>query len=75
MTTLGSISLLVLAVALLALALSIRIVKQYEQGVVFRLGRVLGPREPPLVTLPVQSVIGSHADGTSNGAGAAQRNT
>jgi regulator of protease activity HflC (stomatin/prohibitin superfamily) len=35
-------------VALLGAALSLRIVKQYEQGVLFRLGRVLGVREPGL---------------------------
>ena len=28
------------------MALSARIVKQYEQGVLFRLGRVQGPRNP-----------------------------
>lgn len=37
---------IVLAVALLGFALSARIVKQYERGVLFRLGRVLGPRSP-----------------------------
>jgi regulator of protease activity HflC (stomatin/prohibitin superfamily) len=35
-------------VALLGAALSLRIVKQYEQGALFRLGRVLGVREPGL---------------------------
>ena len=34
----------VLVVALIVLALSLRIVKQYEQGVLFRLGRVIGVR-------------------------------
>jgi regulator of protease activity HflC (stomatin/prohibitin superfamily) len=44
----------VLVVALLALALAARIVKQYEQGVLFRLGRVVGIREPGLrVIIPV----------------------
>jgi regulator of protease activity HflC (stomatin/prohibitin superfamily) len=38
----------VLVVALIALALSLRIVKQYEQGVLFRLGRVIGVRQPGL---------------------------
>jgi regulator of protease activity HflC (stomatin/prohibitin superfamily) len=36
----------VVVLVLLGLALSARIVKQYEQGVLFRLGRVRGPREP-----------------------------
>jgi len=41
------IVLIVLVVVLvLGLFLSVRIVKQYEQGVLFRLGRVLGPRLP-----------------------------
>ncbi len=37
-----------LAVILLALTMVVRIVKQYEIGVVFRLGRVQGPRDPGL---------------------------
>ncbi len=37
--------------ALLALALSVRIVKQYEKGVLFRLGRVIGVREPGLTLI------------------------
>jgi len=36
----------VIALFLLGMALSARIVKQYEQGVLFRLGRVRGPRHP-----------------------------
>ncbi|TVZ02086.1 slipin family protein [Trebonia kvetii] len=36
----------VAALALLGLAMAARIVKQYEQGVLFRLGRVQGPRDP-----------------------------
>ena len=36
----------VLVVLLVLLALAIRIVKQYEQGVLFRLGRVQGTLEP-----------------------------
>jgi len=35
-------------IVLLGLALSVRIVKQYEQGVLFRLGRVVGTRDPGL---------------------------
>src|SRR5215213_7374618 len=43
------IILLVLVLLLLAgLALSVRIVQQYEQGVLFRLGRVVGVRQPGL---------------------------
>jgi regulator of protease activity HflC (stomatin/prohibitin superfamily) len=36
----------VIALFLLGMALSARIVKQYEQGVLFRLGRVRNPRNP-----------------------------
>ncbi len=39
---------IVAVLALIVLALSVRIVKQYERGVVFRLGRVIGSREPGL---------------------------
>jgi len=38
----------VVVIVLLGLALSVRIVKQYERGVLFRLGRVVGTREPGL---------------------------
>jgi regulator of protease activity HflC (stomatin/prohibitin superfamily) len=49
----------VLAVlALLGFALSVRIVKQYERGVLFRLGRVVGVREPGLrLIVPVIEVL------------------
>jgi len=36
----------VIVLLLLGAALSARIIKQYEQGVLFRLGRVRGPRDP-----------------------------
>ncbi|MEV0067982.1 MULTISPECIES: slipin family protein [unclassified Amycolatopsis] len=43
---------------LLVLGLSIRIVKQYEKGVQFRLGRVIGVREPGLrLIIPVVDVL------------------
>jgi regulator of protease activity HflC (stomatin/prohibitin superfamily) len=32
--------------AIIVLAMSLRIVKQYEDGVLFRLGRVIGERGP-----------------------------
>jgi regulator of protease activity HflC (stomatin/prohibitin superfamily) len=45
-------------VLLLVLALAVRIVKQYEQGVLFRLGRVKGAREPGLrLIIPVVDVM------------------
>lgn len=44
----------VLAAALLLLAAAVRVVKQYERGVHFRLGRVIGVREPGLrLIIPV----------------------
>jgi regulator of protease activity HflC (stomatin/prohibitin superfamily) len=51
---------LVIAVVLflIVLALSVRVVKQYERGVVFRLGRVIGSREPGLrLLIPIVDVL------------------
>jgi len=46
------------ASVLIGLLLSLRIVKQYEQGVLFRLGRVVGVRQPGLNRIvPVIEVI------------------
>ncbi|MCU1607469.1 MAG: band 7 protein [Modestobacter sp.] len=54
MSPLATTLVVLAAVALLALALSVRIVKQYEQGVLFRFGRVIGVRQPGLrVIVPV----------------------
>jgi regulator of protease activity HflC (stomatin/prohibitin superfamily) len=48
----------VVVVLLLVLALAVRIVKQYEQGVLFRLGRVRGAREPGLrLIIPLVDVM------------------
>jgi regulator of protease activity HflC (stomatin/prohibitin superfamily) len=45
-------------VVLLAVALAVKIVKQYEQGVLFRLGRALGARPPVLrVIIPFVDVL------------------
>jgi SPFH domain / Band 7 family len=53
------IALVVVAVlVLLGLALSVRIVQQYEKGVLGRLGRVVGVREPGLrLIVPVIEVL------------------
>jgi len=48
MNTLAIVAIVVVAVVVLLLAMTIKIVKQYEQGVVFRLGRVTGARGPGL---------------------------
>jgi len=48
----------VVVVVLVLLAMSVRIVKQYEKGVLFRLGRVVGVREPGLrLIIPVVDVL------------------
>src|SRR5687767_4932750 len=49
---------IVIAVIGLVLALSMRIVQQYERGVLFRLGRVIGVEEPGLTfIIPVVDVL------------------
>jgi regulator of protease activity HflC (stomatin/prohibitin superfamily) len=48
MSTFITVLVIVVIVALVVLALSVRVVKQYERGVLFRLGRVIGSREPGL---------------------------
>src|SRR5450755_4299398 len=48
----------VIVLLLLGAALSARIIKQYEQGVLFRLGRVRGPRDPGFrLIIPVVDVL------------------
>ena len=48
----------VAVVPVLVAASAVKIVKQYEEGVVFRLGRVLGPRDPGLrLIIPVVDVM------------------
>ena len=46
MGVLIAVVVIVVLLALLGFGLSVRIVKQYEQGVLFRLGRLQGPRAP-----------------------------
>jgi regulator of protease activity HflC (stomatin/prohibitin superfamily) len=58
MSTAVAVVVTVLLVLLVVAALSVRIVKQYEQGVLFRLGRVIGTREPGLrLIVPVVDVL------------------
>ena len=58
MTALGTIVVVLALLALLGLALSVRIVQQYERGVLFRLGRVIGVREPGLrLIVPLIEVL------------------
>ena len=58
MTALSVTLLVVLVLLVAAAAASVRIVKQYELGVLFRLGRVIGTREPGLrFIIPVVDVL------------------
>ena len=53
-----TVLIIVLVVVLLVLGLAVRIVKQYEMGVLFRLGRVLGLRQPGLrLIIPFVDVL------------------
>lgn len=51
MNVFSTVVIVVVMVGLLLLALSIRVVNQYEKGVLFRLGRVIAVREPGLTFL------------------------
>jgi regulator of protease activity HflC (stomatin/prohibitin superfamily) len=54
MTILLTVLIVLAVVVLIGLAMSLRIVQQYEQGVLFRFGRVVGTRQPGLrVIVPV----------------------
>jgi len=58
MNTLTTVLIIAAVLVLLVLALSVRIVKQYERGVVFRLGRVTGARDPGLrLLIPIVDVM------------------
>jgi regulator of protease activity HflC (stomatin/prohibitin superfamily) len=58
MSGLLTVLVVVAVLALLGLALSVRIVKQYERGVLFRLGRVVGVRDPGLrLIVPLVEVL------------------
>ena len=48
MNALGIVVVVLAVLVLLLAAMSVRIVKQYENGVLFRLGRVVGERQPGL---------------------------
>jgi regulator of protease activity HflC (stomatin/prohibitin superfamily) len=54
MNTLTITAIIVAALILLYFALALKVVKQYERGVLFRLGRVIGIREPGLrIIIPI----------------------
>ena len=58
MSTTATVLVAVGVVVLVGLALSLRIVKQYELGVLFRLGRVIGIRKPGLrLIIPFVDVL------------------
>ena len=53
-----AVVLIVVLLALIGLALTVRIVKQYEKGVLFRLGRLRGTREPGLrIIIPLVDIL------------------
>jgi SPFH domain / Band 7 family len=55
---LGVLVVILLVLVLLALAMAVRVVKQYEDGVLFRLGRVIGERDPGLhLIIPFVDVL------------------
>ncbi len=58
MNTTLTIVVIALVVILLVLGLAVRIIKQYEQGVLFRFGRVQGERDPGLrLIIPIVDVL------------------
>ncbi|MDQ2737250.1 MAG: slipin family protein [Actinomycetota bacterium] len=58
MSTVVTVVIVVVLVIALPLGLAVKVVKQYEQGVVFRLGRVLGARGPGLrIIIPFFDVL------------------
>ncbi len=58
MTTLGVAVLVLVVLSVLVLAMAVRVVKQYENGVLFRLGRVIGERAPGLrMIIPFVDVL------------------
>ncbi len=58
MSTVAVVGIVVFAVLAIGVVLSVRIVKQYEYGVLFRLGRVIGEREPGFrMIIPIVDVM------------------
>src|ERR1700710_800883 len=58
MSVVLTVLVVIVAVVLIAMAASLRIIKQYEQGVLFRFGRVLAVREPGLrFIIPLVDVL------------------
>jgi regulator of protease activity HflC (stomatin/prohibitin superfamily) len=58
MSTLTTVVVVLVVLVLVGLALSVRVVQQYEKGVLFRLGRVIGVREPGLtLIIPLIEVL------------------
>jgi regulator of protease activity HflC (stomatin/prohibitin superfamily) len=58
MRALGVVIVVLIILVLIVLAMAVRIVKQYEDGVLFRLGRVIGERAPGLrLIIPFVDVL------------------
>ena len=58
MKALGLVVVVLVVLVLMVMAMAVRIVKQYENGVLFRLGRVIGERRPGLrLIIPFVDVL------------------
>jgi regulator of protease activity HflC (stomatin/prohibitin superfamily) len=58
MNTTFTVVAIAVIVVLIAVGLAVRIIKQYEQGVLFRFGRVQGARDPGLrLIIPIVDVL------------------
>ena len=58
MTVVVVVLIVVLALVVVGLVMALKIVKQYEKGVLFRFGRLVGTREPGLrIIIPVVDVL------------------
>ncbi|MDQ3043734.1 MAG: SPFH domain-containing protein, partial [Chloroflexota bacterium] len=51
MTVLGPVLVVVVLFVIIVLFSAVKVVQEYERGVVFRLGRLMGPRGPGLILL------------------------
>src|ERR1700712_1215594 len=51
MAVVGGVVVVILLFALIAIGMSVRVLREYERGVIFRLGRLIAPRGPALLLL------------------------
>ncbi|GEB57433.1 SPFH domain-containing protein [Streptomyces gardneri] len=62
MTILITVVVVLVVLVMITLAMAVRIVRQYERGVLFRFGRLIGTREPGLRFI-IPFVDGPHQPG------------